>query len=52
VNDQETEKTALCSKVGTSSQRGADRKKKIASAQWYKGKGKFVPVLNELSTTP
>jgi hypothetical protein len=29
VNDQETEKSALCSKVGASSQMGAKRKKKI-----------------------
>jgi hypothetical protein len=29
VNDQETEKSALCSKVGATSQMGAKRKKKI-----------------------
>jgi hypothetical protein len=34
VNDEETEKSALCSKVGTSSQMGAKRKGEKKGAAW------------------
>jgi hypothetical protein len=35
VNDQETEKLAPCSKSGTSSQMGANRKKKTLGGSMY-----------------
>jgi hypothetical protein len=45
VNDEETEKSALCSKVGASSQMGAKRKEKktLALVKWW---GKLVMELN------